>query len=120
MPVSYATPTYYADHLAERGRKYLKPFFDGNLREVCARYVSFARITPLGKADASEWSGDFEIKADLDDTEAKYHKEAVEVIQQAAYAAFSSNDLPKYSYKGNETSARGPWHRNLDDTMFWL
>ncbi|RDI83464.1 hypothetical protein Vi05172_g6618 [Venturia inaequalis] len=120
MPVSYATPTYYADHLAERGRKYLKPFFDGNLREVCARYVSFARITPLGKADASEWSGDFEIKADLDDTEAKYHKQAVEVIQQAAYAAFSSNDLPKYSYKGNETSARGPWHRNLDDTMFWL
>ncbi|KAK3080982.1 hypothetical protein LTS18_011295 [Coniosporium uncinatum] len=29
MGVSYATPAYYADHLAERGRCYLKRFYEG-------------------------------------------------------------------------------------------
>jgi eukaryotic translation initiation factor 2C len=28
--VSYATPAYYADHLCERGKQYLKPLFDGD------------------------------------------------------------------------------------------
>lgn len=29
--VSYATPTYYADRLCERGRHYLREFFDGDI-----------------------------------------------------------------------------------------
>lgn len=30
MPVSYAPPAFYADRLCERGRVYLKRFFDGS------------------------------------------------------------------------------------------
>jgi eukaryotic translation initiation factor 2C len=115
MPVSYAAPTYYADHLAERGRKYLKPFLDGDFDTVADLYLDFTRNNPA-KIDASHWEDLQQLQDNLKNPSAEYHAEARDLIRSAADLAFKNGD----EYKGTDTSDRGPWHKNLDNTMFWL
>jgi len=70
--VSYALPAYYADHLCERGRAYVKDFYDG-----AANLVRPAPAMRTATLD-SMWS------------------------------------------RGGNGVNGNPWHRSLNDTMFWL
>ncbi|QDS76065.1 hypothetical protein FKW77_005771 [Venturia effusa] len=113
-PVSYAAPTYYADHLAERGRKYLKPFLDGQFSTVCEKYIDFSG-SDATKADGRAFADKEDLKSALRTFGDEMYGEAKELVGHAAMAAFKEQ-----RFKGHDCSTRGPWHRNLDDTMFWL
>lgn len=184
MPVSYVAPTYYADHLAERGRKYLKPFLDGDHEVVAGQFFQFRQPKSLaqedaeekaaekakkaaedqelqdakdadefgmkddsddggdpikfdadalaadwdnewdslkktlnvseplsvGKVDARFWYNVEEFKADLKKPESSAGKYAKKCVFEAVKKAF---ETPM-------SSERGPWHKNLDGSMFWL
>ncbi|KAL1637748.1 hypothetical protein SLS58_009175 [Diplodia intermedia] len=77
MGVSYAPPAYYADRLCERGRVYLRRFFDP-LYTMPTRVVNGQTV---------------------DDFDA--FKRAI-----------------THAWGGTENA--NPWHKNLNDTMFWM
>jgi hypothetical protein len=119
MPVSYVAPTYYADHLAERGRKYLKPFLDGNdknLETISRLYIDYVGTNDkCANARSRGFRQPSELAAALKSVKADKHAEASRVIWDAANVAFKADP-----FKGQSTSHRGPWQKALDNTMFWL
>ncbi|KAI9842921.1 MAG: hypothetical protein M1837_006753 [Sclerophora amabilis] len=68
--VSYAPPAYYADHLCERGRMYIKDYLDG----LCEGPTTAAEVA----SDRRAW------------------------------------------YRNDDSQRPGPWHPNLDGTMFYM
>ncbi|KAF2418498.1 Piwi-domain-containing protein [Tothia fuscella] len=125
--VSYAAPTYYADHLCERGRKYLKLFLKGRIDRVLAQCVEFAgpqdpsyRYCPdqeEWKVNAGENRYQFPDKRELtyalNNSSADGHEAAVELMGRILELQWEGHNNP-------DKSVLGPRHKNLDGTMFWL
>lgn len=116
MPVSYASPTYYADHLAQRGRKYFKDFLDGRLDKVCRQHLDFTGHDQSNVNVSTIFTCPNALRAALKDTNDVDHEDALSAIHAAANKVFR---LGRFADHPN-TSARGPWHKNLDDKVFWL
>ena len=94
LPVGYAPPAYYADLLCERVRCYFHDFFN----------PADPGLIDVGK---NQGLGDRELNALKKDTawEKRYDDNGGGV--DADGKAVAQND-------------HGPWHRALNDTMFWL
>ncbi|KAF2743397.1 stem cell self-renewal protein Piwi [Sporormia fimetaria CBS 119925] len=94
LPVGYVPPAYYADRLCDRARAYMKRNFTAH---------EFEKWTPPSK-DPTESRSDYNGRK-------KGEREAYEeqILQKWKNLSKSSDDNPE-----------GPWHKNLNDTMFWM
>ena len=128
MGVSYAPPAYYADRLCERGRQYLRDWFTPNYDSDHYRaYQSLkdrivtkngkdlaAAIAKLPKQPIPEGrrrarKSDVEVKL-VRDNRIKNDEELAEKILAQAQAYIDAM----------RDGGCGPWHKDLDETMFWM
>jgi hypothetical protein len=91
LPVGYAPPTYYADRLCDRARCY----FAEHLKPMKAEIEQ-------AKRDRVEY-----------DTEVRGEAMWLERYNDNA-------DRNANGFIVGQPNNHGPWHRNLNDTMFWM
>lgn len=122
MPVSYASPTYYADRLCERGRLYLRKFFvyDESLRKIlddkkgeAMKKCKFYGKVPLGNADGSRFKMTDEQRKLLEKERKEVEKAVDDTTMKLAAGAFYEH-VPKDPKWGN------PWSREVGKVMFWM
>jgi eukaryotic translation initiation factor 2C len=125
-PVSYVSPTYYADRLCERGRLYVRKYFNGDdqgfwddlnkyksdLQEKLkgVREASFPR-TPHGKTEDEKIME----KKHADDVFKKTRQYVFGRVAKEFYPEWDELDEPKSLEK-----ARNPWSEEIAGTMFWM
>jgi eukaryotic translation initiation factor 2C len=129
VPVSYASPAYYADRLCERGRCYLRDFFvitengkprrneqkalkrqkESELKEKRVRVYGALRDPQTGQKRAK---GEQEKSQEKLDRETAFEV-AKKFAMDQAKEVFSQ-------YKMNDPTWENPWHRNVSKTMFWM
>jgi len=99
LPVGYAPPTYYADRLCDRARAYMRDSFEAKRKKQRAQKES-------RDPDDVHSESDEEIK-ELTPEELKKEKSV------AWYERYNANG-------GKEANPVGPWHKNMNNTMFWM
>jgi len=134
--VSYAAPAYYADRLCERGRCYLRDFFN-----VDRRSQAFRDYETLKSATTSEVTQDK--KDDLDKHPIEEHtgrrgrtrkvktsdrarvekdvqKKIGEKMDEKVLQLARKEWLKHVSANSNNATRENPWHPRLDNHMFWM
>lgn len=101
LPVGYASPTYYADWLCDRVRCYMRDAFEAEKKQEKAR----ARQMGLQG-----------VESNLDEEEEEDGSVSEDLIVRKKVAWFERYD----ANGGKEANPVGPWHKNLNDTMFWM
>lgn len=94
--VSYASPTYYADRLCERGRLYIRRFYNGDdapLAEELRRVRAHALEARRGRGREADLGVDAEVRR---------------VVEGRVRGEF---------YRGREGN---PWVAGVGETMFWM
>jgi eukaryotic translation initiation factor 2C len=123
--VSYATPTYYADRLCERGRLYLRDFFVAsadhtealqNLKfnaEAVRRRQREQRYGGIRNQD-----GSLRQKTDSERQQIRTDQDAVEnlIRQETLRRANNVLNVNRYS----KQNWRSPWPKEFGKVMFWL
>ncbi|KAF1849518.1 Piwi-domain-containing protein [Cucurbitaria berberidis CBS 394.84] len=128
MGVSYAPPAYYADRLCERGRQYLRDWFTPNYESAHYKDYQSEKDTIDQKHKSALKSAILQLpkqptlesrrKARKSEAQAKLERES----RNRAEDEISAQVLMKAKAYFNERRAGGcgPWHKNLDGTMFWM
>jgi len=105
LPVSYVPPVYYADRLCERARAYV--------RGVSVKAEGMTRPVRPSKEDD-----------DTDDTwdaKIKQHNRDYKVWEKLVVEAWEKlDDGGKDMNEQVVANAEGPWHPQLNNTMFWM
>jgi len=115
--VSYASPTYYADRLCERGRLYIRKYYNGD---------DEALIVDLRMLKANDEAANLSIRQGMFPTE-PHVKGRVERGVEKDHAEVVRKNQIKRAYEtiekdfyGEDRVARNPWHDDIADTMFWM
>ena len=121
--VSYVSPTYYADRLCERGRLYIRNFFNGDDAALWGEYRAFksnleatlkeVRATAFGKESHAKTKAEREME--------KRHADKVD--HDSKDFVFSKIKEEFYRFKDEEETGDGwgnPWADSVADTMFWM
>lgn len=121
--VSYVSPTYYADRLCERGRLYVRTFFNGDDEDLWADF----------KAEKKKKDADFE-KERMKEFGAHDHKKTKqEQEREKEHADKVAHDMKDWMLKKVEgefypfrdhadpkVKWDNPYSRKIADTMFWM
>jgi len=124
MSVSYAPPAYYADRLCERGRCYLRQWFSPE--KSSKHYLDFEKEKKNIKQSNQKVLE--KIRSEFSSQQTKEGKNARKTDEQMDKERKHREDADKklvgafkdkaQAYLGDD--GPGSWHRNLDDTMFWM
>ncbi|KAF2126832.1 Piwi-domain-containing protein [Dothidotthia symphoricarpi CBS 119687] len=121
--VSYASPTYYADRLCERGRMYIRKYFNGDEDALWTELHDLKKtIEDAQKADrAARYGGGSHVKSKAEkDLEGDHAKSVID--NQKAYV-FEKIESEFYMYRDSSDEAEksdNPWPKTMDGTMFWM
>jgi eukaryotic translation initiation factor 2C len=123
MGVSYAPPAYYADHLCERGRCYLRNLLNPSLEER----------SELDRYKAKLVYDRRKFRDSLFGPRKKNDKGMVIITQEErklrkTHADEVDLELRRYTFKKSDNlfklgpgDGRGnPWRENIGKTMFWM
>ncbi|KAH7092237.1 ribonuclease H-like domain-containing protein [Paraphoma chrysanthemicola] len=126
--VSYATPTYYADRLCDRGRMYLPntwssndPAHDALLKSTArAMHAQFQidRNNTYRSGREYDPSTDTKDTTEIDDEIA--HREEVRKEIRKLTLDFAMKEFYKYKIDAGEDMKGNPWHTDLNKIMFWM
>lgn len=104
--VSYVSPTYYADRLCERGRLYIRKFYNGDDADL-RKKLDNAKIE-VG-----------EMNFDKADEKKELNKRIKKITWDAIYKEFYNqppNPDPRYPGR----TWKNPYAYGLRNTMFWM
>lgn len=123
MGVSYAPPAYYADHLCERGRCYLRKLLnpDGEQRQTVdnmksrlereRREARDKKYSPRGK--------DAKGRVIITDAERKHRKKHADEVD-LELRRYTFGEAQKIFRLGGGDGRGNPWKENIGETMFWM
>jgi len=123
-PVSYVSPTYYADRLCERGRLYIRKYFNGDDQTLWNDLNAFksdlekdlreAREKKFGKAQHRR-------KEKAEKSIEKTHAEKVaKDTKMFVFKRVAKDFYRDWDEQEPEKSAGNPWADSIADTMFWM
>jgi eukaryotic translation initiation factor 2C len=122
-PVSYVSPTYYADRLCERGRLYIRKYFNGDDKTLWNDLNDFK----------TKFEADLRTDKEKQFDKSQYRKEKSEKDMEKAHAEKIAKETKMFVFKKvakefyrdwdeeePEKSAGNPWADSIADTMFWM
>jgi eukaryotic translation initiation factor 2C len=113
VPVSYASPTYYADRLCERGRLYLRNFFLGRDSEVEKELAEVKKEEEKKRTPAPQSATDEQKRA--------HKKQQLNTLDDALKKKTLELAQTRFGqYRDRNDSWVNPWQKELGQTMFWL
>ncbi|EAT81960.2 hypothetical protein SNOG_10566 [Parastagonospora nodorum SN15] len=123
--VSYASPTFYADRLCDRGRTYIRKYF---VKEDSQLQTALDNIaTVQNNANSANRDINFRIRPAMSlDQKKQMVKDKKEQEKKDADAVQKSLRDEVYRRVGNDfymfekEGWMNPWSRDLADTMFWM
>ncbi|KAH7068283.1 ribonuclease H-like domain-containing protein [Paraphoma chrysanthemicola] len=126
--VSYATPTYYADRLCDRGRIYLPNTWSSNPLAHEARLKSTARtmheqfqvVRDNTYRNGREYDPSTDNKDDAEITDENTHREEVRKAVRKLTLDFAMKEFYKYKVDVGGDMTGIPWHSDLGKIMFWM
>ncbi|CAO2651808.1 Nn.00g000910.m01.CDS01 [Neocucurbitaria sp. VM-36] len=128
MGVSYAPPAYYADRLCERGRQYLRDWFTPNYdSDHYKAYQSLKdRVIQANSKDLADEVAKL-LKPPVPEGRRRARKSAAEVKLERDNRIKNDEELAERVLKQAQAyidamraKGCGPWHKDLDETMFWM
>jgi eukaryotic translation initiation factor 2C len=120
--VSYASPTYYADRLCDRGRMYIRKYFVKNDKALGEELQQKEKELRVDKENVRNALIESDPKIEKKDWKSKKKeqekKDWKDIKKKLAELVFER--VKKDFYMFEEQGRMNPWDASLDDTMFWM
>jgi eukaryotic translation initiation factor 2C len=114
--VSYASPAYYADRLAERGRIYIRDFLAGDAKLKANFNLHKAFVEQ--KADKLRTAMFPRLKYQRKNS----NEEVFDLVERDEIAAelrkWVNGEVAKVWH--SEGLERNPWHQRMNESIFWM
>jgi eukaryotic translation initiation factor 2C len=121
--VSYVSPTYYADRLCERGRLYIRSYFNGDDADFKKEYADAKdkKAAAQKKARQDKFGKEWHVK-----TNEERDMEKRDAAELSEHLKKLTNDKVKAAFYNQDSNSDGsggwknPYSYKLRNTMFWM
>lgn len=121
--VSYASPTYYADRLCERGRLYIRKYYNGDDKDTTADFKKYKKDLEdeFKEAREKQFSAKPHKKTKQErDLEKKHAENVAKMCKEFMFKKVAKDFYPGWDEDKPEETARNPWQDSIAGTMFWM